>query len=275
MSTSRFAVITIIALAMLLAFTGLVMADPGVNATPEVQGITTSTSIDCVGIVTESDSLAMTTTNSGAVSSPPLDPSQVEYTVGYNDNLMAVNGQTTFVKSMQISTANTIADQSNVKTTTNLQFIGIDGGRVTRSEDLLIDGAGQATDTAGSILCPFASSTSSTIPAFCNIVQAGSSIDASLTSVVTKADTRFIGTDATFPVVLNYYFAAKGITLSDRTSSPMIGSASAFIKAHIQEARNGSATKSADLVYSETASASGLINSFTKSMSYQSGFNLI
>ena len=215
MSTSRFAVITIIALAMLLAFTGPAMADPGVNATPEVQGITTSTSIDCVGIVTESDSLAMTTTNSGAVSSPPLNPSQVEYTAGYNDNLMAVNGQTTFVKSMQISTANTIADQSNIKSTTDLQFIGIDGGRATRSEDILIDGAGQATDTASSILCPFASVTSSTIPAFCNIVQAGSSIDTSLTSVVTRADTRFIGTDATFPVVLNYHIAAKGITLND------------------------------------------------------------
>ena len=40
----------------------------------------------------------------------------------------------------------------------------------------------------------------------------------------------------------------------------MIGSASAFIKVHIQEARNGSSTKSSDLVYSETSTASGLIN---------------
>ena len=239
----------VIALALLIACTGLVLADPGVNATPEVAGITTSTSIQCVGIVTESDSLAMTTTNTGAVNSPPLSTGQTEYTVGYNDNMMAVNGQTTFVKSMQISTANTIADQSNVKANTNLQFIGIDGGRATRDEDLMIDGAGQATDTSGSILCPFASSTSSDIPPFCNIVQAGSSIDTTLTSVVTSADTRFIGTDATIPVVLNYNIAAKGITLSDGTSSPMIGSVSAYIKAHVQEARNSSATKSQDLVY--------------------------
>jgi hypothetical protein len=205
----------------------------------------------------------------------PLGAGTVQYTAGYNDNLMAVNGQTTFVKSMQISTANTIADQSNIKANTNLQFIGIDGGRATRSEDILIDGAGMATGTAGSILCPFASATSDVIPPFCNIVQAGSSIDTSLTSVVTSANTRFIGTDSTFPVVLNYNIAAKGITLSDGTSSPMIGSVSAFVKAHVQEARNSSATKSEDLVYSETSSASGLINSFAKSISYQSGFNLI
>lgn len=275
MVSGRFLFGMIIALAMLIAFTGMVMADPGVNATPEVQGITTSTSIDCVGIVTESDSLAMTTTNAGAVNSPPLNSGQVQYTAGYNDNLMAVNGHTTFVKSMQISTANTIADQSNIKASTNLQFIGIDGGRATRDEDIMIDGAGQATSTAGSILCPFASSTSDSIPPFCNIVQAGSSIDTTLTSVVTNANARFIGTDATFPVVLNYNIAAKGITLSDGTSSPMIGSVSAYVKAHIQEARNSTATKSEDVVYSETSSASGLIDNFAKSISYQSGFNLI
>ena len=275
MSSCKFFIGILIALAILIACTGLVMADPGVNATPEVAGITTSTSIDCVGTVTESDSLAMTTTNTGAVSSPPLNSGQTEYTAGYNDNLMAVSGKTTFVKSMQISTANTIADQSNIKANTNLQFIGIDGGRATRDEDILIDGAGQATSTAGSILCPFASSTSDSIPPFCNIVQAGSSMDTTLTSVVTSADTRFIGTDASFPVVLNYNIAAKGITLSDGTSSPMIGSVSAYVKAHIQEARNSSATKSEDAVYSETSSASGLINNFAKSISYQSGFNLI
>ena len=36
-----------------------------------------------------------------------------------------------------------------------------------------------------------------------------------------------------------------------------------------------STTKSEDLVYSETATASGLISAFAKSFAYQSGFNLI
>ena len=63
----------------------------------------------------------------------------------------------------------------------------------------------------------------------------------------------------------------------------MIGSASAYLKVHVQEARNSTnaaftewdRAKSEDLAYSETSSASGLISSFGKSMSYQSGFNLI
>ncbi len=230
--------------------------------------------------------------NQGSSLSPPLDNQEVQYTTGYNDQLMAVSGQSAFVKTMAVSTGNRIADQSNIKADTNLQYIAIDTGRATRTEDLLLDGVSQATNTSGAILCPFATSVSPVIPAYCNIEQAGSSFDTTLASVVTHADDRFVGTDSTFPVVLNYQITAQGITLSDGTSSPMIGSVSAYLKVHVQEARNSSTImgldpgedptpitlnpqKSEDLVYSESSSASGLITRFSKSMSYQSGFNLI
>jgi hypothetical protein len=210
----------------------------------------------------------------GGLHEGALDPGQVQYTTVYNDQYSGVSGQQTFVKSMAVSTANKIADQSNIKANTNIQFIAMDTGRATRTEDLLLDGAATETDTASAILCPFAQSVSTTIPAYCNIVQAGSAFDTTLTSTVTSADTRFVGTDSTFPVALNYNINAQGITL-DGQSAPMVGSASAFLKVHIQEARNASTTKSEDLVYSETSSASGLITKFSKDMHYQSGFTLI
>jgi len=233
--------------------------------------------------------------NQGSPLTPPLRDLEVQYTTGYNDQVMAVSGQSVFTKSMAVSTGNKIGDQSNIKADTSLQYIAIDTGRATRTEDLLLDGAAQATTTSNAILCPFATSVSPVIPAYCNIEQAGSSIDTTLTSVVTHADDRFVGTDSTFPIVLNYNINAQGITLSDGTSSPMIGSVSAYLKVHVQEARNASSIpdeinigasypgsiitqtslKSEDLVYSESSSASGLISKFSKSMSYQSGFNLI
>jgi hypothetical protein len=235
------------------------------------------------------DALVSTSMSGGGIHNGALDPGQVQYTTGYNDQYSGVDGVQTFAKSIAVSTGNKIADQSNIKADTSLQFIAIDTGRATRTEDLLLDGASQATSTSAAILCPFATSVSPVIPAYCNIEQAGSSMDTTLTSVVTHADDRFVGTDSTFPVVLNYQINAQGITLSDGTSSPMIGSVSAYLKVHVQEARNASyvqsdlATqlntltplKSEDLVYSETSSASGLITKFGKSMSYQSGFNLI
>ena len=146
-----------------------------------------------------------------------LDPGQVQYTTGYNDQYSGVSGQQTFAKSMAILTANTIADQSNINAHTNIQYIAIDTGRATRTEDLLLDGAGNSTPTASAILCPFAQSVSAVIPPYCNIVQAGSAFDTTLTSTVTSANTRFVGTDATFPVVLNYNINAQGITLGNQT----------------------------------------------------------
>jgi hypothetical protein len=274
----------IIAMAMLVVMTGFVAAERNDPATPEIQGISTATSVQAQGTVTEADSLAWTLAanmtpgmgNQMAIGiGAPLTDSKVQYTTGYNDYVTAVSGQTTFAKTMAVSTGNKIADQSNVAAHTDLQFIAIDTGRATRSEDLLIDGVANATSTSEAILCPFASAASAVIPPYCNIVQAGSSIDTTLTSTVTNANDRFVGTDSTFPVALNYNIAAKGITLSDGTSSPMIGSASAYLKVHTQEARNSSTVKSEDLVYSETSTASGLINSFNKGFAYQGGFNLI
>ena len=270
----------IVAGLLLVALTGAVLADRNVPATPEIQGIATSTSIQAQGTVTETDSLAWTTASNDSTQvaqgiGAPLADSQVQYTTGYNSAYSGVSGQTTFVKSMAVSTANQIADGSNVAANTNIQFIAIDTGRATNSEDLLLDGVANSTSTANAILCPFASSASTVIPPYCNIVEAGSSFDSTLTSTTTKANDRFVGTDSSFPVVLNYNVASEGITLSDGTSSPMIGSASAYVKAHIQEARNSSTTKSEDLTYSETSTASGLISSFGKSIAYQSGFNLL
>jgi hypothetical protein len=225
-----------------------------------------------------------------------LDPGQVQYTTGYNDQYAGISGQQTFMKSMAISTANTIADQSNIKANTNIQYIAVDTGRATRTEDLLLDGASQAQNSSSLILCPFANANPGIIPAFCNIEQAGSDFDTTLTSTVTSADTRFVGSDATIPVVLNYNINAEGLSIGNQ-SSPMIGSVSAYLKVHVQEARNESTltgtvsgtipgdgsetifysfpdplnpTKSQDLAYSETSTASGLISTFSKSMSYTS-----
>ena len=223
----------------------------------------------------------------GSSTNPPLQDQEIQYTTGYTDQLTAVSGQSIFAKSMAVSTGNKVADQSNIRADTGFQFIAIDTGRATRNEDLLLDGVAQASNTSGAILCPFATSTSSLIPAYCNIEQAGSSFDTSLVSVVTHADNRFVGADATFPVIINYNIDAQGITAKNQ-SSPMIGSVSAYLSVRVQEARNASSQplliegftqyntlppmKSEDLIYSEASSASGLITKFDKSMSYQSGF---
>ncbi len=176
---------------------------------------------------------------------------------------------------MNIDTRNKVIGQSNLDAKTALTFIATaDGGNVVGSENLMLDGAGNATTAADRMLCPFASAGGNVIPAYCNIVQAGSKYDLTIGSVTTNANDRFVGTDATNPVVLNYAINVKPYTASG-TQVPAIGSAMAYIKAHIQEGNNFNTTKAEDLTYSETSSANGYINSFNKVIAYQSGKSLL
>ncbi len=119
------------------------------------------------------------------------------------------------------------------------------------------------------MLCPFLSTPDAYIPAFCNIVQAGSRYDLTIGSVTTSANERFVGTDATNPVVMNYAVNIKPYTASG-AQVPASGSAMAYLKAHVQESRDCFACKAEDLTYSETASARGSITAFNKEMSYSS-----
>jgi|WetSurMetagenome_2_1015567.scaffolds.fasta_scaffold63642_2 hypothetical protein len=104
-----------------------------------------------------------------------------------------------------------------------------------------------------------------------DVVQAGSSFDATLTSITTHLDARIVGDDPGSPVVLNYDVSAKGITRPDGTIVPMSGSAVAYIRAHITGSQAGSGSNAGDLTYSDLTKASGLISSFQKSIAYRGG----
>jgi hypothetical protein len=270
--------VIVIALAMLIALTGVVMADQPVNATLETQTITTTTAIIADGLVMDNAGLAWSL-SSARLNSPPLETGEVQYTTAYDANTVAQAGTTTFVKTMAIDTRNKVIGTSNVKAATAVTFIATaDGGNIVGSENIMLDGAGNATTASDKMLCPFSSAAGNVIPAYCNIIQAGSKYDLTVGSVTTAADERFVGADATAPVVLNYAINVKpyGTTAGQ---IPAIGSAMAYVKAHIQEARadnNGTtAPKAEDLTYSETSSVTGTISSFQKVIAYQSGKSLL
>jgi hypothetical protein len=368
--------VPLVILLCLLSFVCTTIADQPVPATPETQGLVTSTETDVVGIATETDVGAWTLTNGGptlyhysniggsafyglspeqkaqlisaggsftpapaifgpaavaTVSIPDsllntempflgmtwgqwttflvgggytssiinggihtgtLNPGQVQFTTAYDASILGQAGHTVLVKNMNINTGNKVsATQSNLNARTLLTYVATgDGGNVVGSENLLIDGAGNSTPASDRMLCPFAGDNNTIIPAFCNIVQAGSSYDLTVGSVTTTANDLFVGTDATVPVVLNYNINVKPY---DTTSGsiPAMGSTLAYIRAHIQEARGQTAynitvvpaesapysymtynppIKAEDLLYSESTSAHGVITTFSKSMGYTS-----
>jgi hypothetical protein len=104
-----------------------------------------------------------------------------------------------------------------------------------------------------------------------DVVQVGSSIDATITSFTTHLDAKIAGADQDSPAVINYEISAKGITQPDGTTVPMSGSAVAYIRAHITSGCDGYSGTSQDLTYSDITKVSGLINSFQKSIAYKGG----
>jgi hypothetical protein len=252
-----------------LALCGPAAADRPVNQTPETQGIVTSTSIECVGTVTNTASLTWTV-STGAVNSAPLGEQGATATTSYSENTMAVDGYVRYVRDFGVDTSNQVANTNNVESTRIIEFdAAADGnpvGRMISSEDILIDTAGNPASTAENMICPFGSSSSSSIPAFCNIVQAGSDMDVTSVSVATEASSRTVAASADIPVALSYHIKATGLA-----GNPAEGSISAYIRSHIMEGRGDSLNKAGDLIYKEQSTASGEITLFDKLMEYQSG----
>ena len=205
-----------------------------------------------------------------------LNTGQVQYTTSYDKNIVAQTGLTSLVASQNLNTGNKVIGQSNLDAKTALTFIATgDGGNVVGSENLMLDGAANGKTASDVMLCPFSSAGANIIPAYCNIIQAGSAYDLTFGSVTTAANERFVGTDATMPVVLNYNINVKPYGTS-AGQIPAVGSASAYVKSHIQEARGTTNNvRSEDVVYSETSSVNGMISGFTKDIKYQSGMSLL
>jgi len=258
---------------MVIALTSIVCADQGVPAVPETQGLVTGTTADVIGLATETDAGTWTLSNMSInpmYTDPMLSTGQVQYTTAYDADIVSQAGHTVLTKSMNLDTRNKVLGQSNLNAQTGITYIATaDGGNVVGSENLMLDGAGNVTNASDRMLCPFAASIASVIPASCNIVQSGSTFDLTVGSVTTTANDKFVSNDASLPVTLNYNINVKPYGTT-QGQIPAGGSTSAYIKAHIQEARGANVSKAEDLTYSETSSATGRITAFNKLMSYSS-----
>ena len=294
---------------LLIAICGIASADIPVNATFETQGVLITTSVNVQGSMTTSAVLSWRQTNSGGIDDPPLenggwptnyivddeiisgysvDPfiidilgaapkGEVQYTAGYSEFTEGKNGLTDYSRRFTADTANKVLGTNNIDASRNIQFRAdpAKDGRMTSSEDIMVDGAGAMTVTADQALCPFADARDPFAPPFCNIVMAGSDLDITLGSIVTTAGERFVAATADVPVEQAYSISVKGLTGQNGTV-PATGTVSAFMNAHLQEGRAIDITpdipdilwtayapaQGADVTYVQTAVASGAINEF-------------
>ena len=290
-------ILTVIILSL---FAGFALADSAVPQTEETQGFVTSTLMQAIGTATETDNLAWQITNDGVDDvfgglDPPLYYYNAAiYSLAYSENTIADQGLVTYAKEGSVDTQGMVEGQWNLDMEKVVEFVALDTGRMVSAEEQTLDGAGTPFFTDETFICPFAATQTTLLPAFCNIVQEGSSVDLTLGSLSTTADTRFVTALAAgsergwdLPVSDNGVESDYQIKLTGFGDVPALGSADAYINVHVQEGRGLEVPiravvvftqadhqvfdpKAEDLIYSEDSTASGDITLFQKTMSYNS-----
>jgi hypothetical protein len=272
----------------LIFLTGIVMADPGIPQVPETQGIVTSTSIDAVGNYASSSEIQWRITDdpNGLTDVPPLDIYFAAiYESTYTEDTVSNGlGLIFYDKELDVETSSQISGQWNIEAAKLIEFVGVDGARVTSSDTIFVDGAGTQKLTDEVMLCPFASDAIEVYPAYCNRVEAGSSIDMTVANVRTTSTDRFVMPSGDHPVELNH-----DILLTELVDDlPSEGSVSAYMEVLIQEGRSnymvfppttpeegfitvvGPDSLSERIEFSEETTVSGEISTFEKLMHYES-----
>jgi hypothetical protein len=265
MKTTTFQILLI---GLFVLATGIAMADPGISATTETQGITITTSIIAVGNFYSNSDIAWKTTTSGGglTGVPPLSDGALYQAVYTEDTMSNGVGQIWYDKSLSLDTGEQLNGQSNIEATKQLAFIGYDGAQVHSDEYIMVSGSGNPAATNDAAICVFAGSASDTIPAFCNRVEAGSSIDMSVVNMRTSTNARFIVPSADTPTALNH-----NIRVDELDGEPSIGKVSAFMQGIIQEGRGSKAAAFENIEFTESVSIDGEIHLFDKNMGYISG----
>jgi hypothetical protein len=249
---------------------GFALADPGVPPVQEVQGLSIQTTVIAVGNFDQESEVVITSSSGSSLSDvPPLGPSSTYYQSVYTEDTHSAGiGYISFDKDLNVDTSAKTNGQYNIESVRQISYLGIDAGSIYSSEYLMTSGSGTSQDAAGRMICPFGSE--STIGAFCNKVESGSTFTMSVANVATQANTRFITKSADSPVELNY-----NILVTDYASGlPSKGSVEAYIKGTIKEGSNSNPdTLGEDSSFEDRTSIIGDISLFDKQMHYDSSFS--
>jgi len=257
-------------LAIGLLVSGFAAADPGVPPVNEVQGLRIETTVIAVGNFDQESNFYISSSAGQSLNDmPPLNNGVVYESVYTEDTQNVGVGYISYDKDFKADTSGKVSGQANIESTRQITYLGIDASSIHSSEYLMMSGSGTSQDAAGRIICPFAGD--STIGAFCNKVEAGSTFTMSVANVMTHADTRFITKTGDHPVELNY-----NILVSEYVSGvPSKGSVSAYMKSKIMEGMADEPDSLGEAAeFLDRTEISGDISLFEKKMHYESAWAL-
>jgi hypothetical protein len=264
--------IMVIALAMVVLMTGIVMADPGVNQTFETQGVSLVTSIQAKGNMYSTTDVTWKQSSIVPLTSmPPAPAAGVYYVSTYSEDTMSNGvGYIDYDKATDLETKSRLTGQYNIEATKEIAFEGLNGAEITSTDNIFMDGTGNYSKTKDLAICVFGPSTSEYIPAFCNTVEMGSTFTMEVVNARTVTNDRFVVPSADTPVAMNH-----NIRVDYLGTLPSEGKVSAFAEGSILEGRGNSSSYYEKIEWREESMADGIIYLFDKDMAYESGIRRV
>jgi hypothetical protein len=253
---------------ILIAVNGTAMAAHPVPAGAESSNYFVQTTAHVDGDFMAHTDLALQQ-STGNLSGPLQSGDQIS-TIVYSEDTIGINGKTDYAKNTQINTGSVGNGQENVQTDRILNYDGGDGGIMTSDENILVQTvASNVTTSAG--CCPWGTTTNVTLPAECETVQAGSSMDVFEVSSTSSTGARAISDSPGTTVSLDYSIEAHGInqTTPGDTANGAIGSASAYVNGNSVAANGNSTAPGSDMSFHDVTSVDGLFD-LSKDISYSS-----
>jgi len=274
--------IFLIVIVGLVAFGGCLASGartlPPTNETSEITVLTTAS---VIGNLYSHTDIVYVQGNQDLSDNPPLNVScgEGESTISYQQDIMAVSGEATYVKYTNLDTGPKTANSGsgNFESTQVLTYDtngdGSETGKMIADESILVSAVANGC-TVGETCCDsvWGAAEGSAIPPTNDIVEAGSSMVVSEAAVTSISSATITGDSPDTSVSLEYSVDITGVnqTGDKDPSNGAVGTATAYVKADLQEGLGNSTAVGSEVTYSDVTSASGLFT-LAKQVSYTSG----
>lgn len=203
----KFTFVAIFALFALVAGAGFAAADRLPNQTPENQVFTIDTVIDATGAVDDKNDMSWVIASPGAIPTGHLGYTQVIADVKFKDSLLTNGGKIAENKNFAFDSHDQETGLYNIETEKVLTYASTEGAHMVGEEQYTLSIAGNWDGTDNALRCVF-SDDGAYLPAFCNIVQATSSlVNVNSAQISTKGQIRAVAEDSGTPAELNYQIA--------------------------------------------------------------------
>ncbi len=254
------------------------------NQTPENQVFSIDSVIDATGLVDEKTTQSWVLVSPGAIPTGILGSRQTVSDVFYQDAILTNGGKLAENKNFDFNSKDQKEGLYNLESQKVLTYASTEGAHMVGEEEYTLSIAGNYTTTDGNIRCVFAGR-GTYMPTFCNIVLAKASlVNINSAQVSSKGKIRTVTETFDVPSALNYQIGVSPDKNSG--SNPAEGTVKTVFAGSIMEARDaGGANYARDgsdgnpatwnrtgatNTWKDGSSATGLIRTFQKGLSYSS-----